>query len=114
LVKTPSVENIKQSFLDNLFCAMSRITAVATKNDLYAGIVTIQALYPRGYRPLRSVTQSPTRAKEQLEVHQIKRLEPIGACVPDHRVEVFAPRHGSHGLRDLETRRFTHARAFPA
>src|ERR1700753_2499932 len=42
----------------NLFCAMNRISAVATKNDLYAGIVTIQALYPMGYRPLRSVTQS--------------------------------------------------------
>ena len=33
-----SVEDIKQSFLDNLFYAMDRVPAVATKHDLYAAM----------------------------------------------------------------------------
>jgi glycogen phosphorylase len=33
-----SVEDIKQSFLDNLFYAMNRVPAVATKNDLYTAL----------------------------------------------------------------------------
>jgi starch phosphorylase len=33
-----SVEDIKQSFLDNLFYAMDRVPAIATKNDLYAAL----------------------------------------------------------------------------
>jgi hypothetical protein len=40
------------------------ISAVATKNDLYAGIVTIQALYPRGLPTPSLGDQSPSRAKE--------------------------------------------------
>jgi len=33
-----SVEDIKQSFLDNLFYAMDRVPAIATKNDLYTAL----------------------------------------------------------------------------
>jgi starch phosphorylase len=33
-----SVEDIKQSFLDNLFCGMGRAQAIATPNDLYTAL----------------------------------------------------------------------------
>src|SRR5690349_21229852 len=33
-----SVEDIKQSFLDNLFCGMGRVAAGATRNDLYTAL----------------------------------------------------------------------------
>ena len=33
-----SVEEIKQSFLDNLFCGMGRVRAIATPNDLYTAL----------------------------------------------------------------------------
>jgi glycogen phosphorylase len=33
-----NVEDIKQSFLDNLFYAMDRVPAIATKNDLYTAL----------------------------------------------------------------------------
>src|SRR5690349_7645290 len=33
-----SVEDIKQSFLDNLFCGMGRVRAIATPNDLYTAL----------------------------------------------------------------------------
>jgi hypothetical protein len=34
-----SVEDIKQLFLDNLFYAIDRVPAIATKNDLYTALV---------------------------------------------------------------------------
>jgi glycogen phosphorylase len=33
-----SIEDIKQSFLDNLFCGMGRAQAIATPNDLYTAL----------------------------------------------------------------------------
>jgi hypothetical protein len=33
-----SVEDIKQSFLDNLFYVIDRVPAMATKNDLYTAL----------------------------------------------------------------------------
>jgi hypothetical protein len=33
-----NVEDIKQSLIDNLFCGMGRVPAVATRNDLYTAL----------------------------------------------------------------------------
>ena len=33
-----AVEDIKQSLIDNLFCSMGRVSAIATRNDLYAAL----------------------------------------------------------------------------
>ena len=32
------VEDIKQSLIDNLFCGMGRVAAIATRNDLYTAL----------------------------------------------------------------------------
>jgi len=36
------VENIKQSFLDNLFYGLGRVPSVATRNDLYFGSRSVE------------------------------------------------------------------------
>src|SRR5689334_9886892 len=60
-----SVEDIKQSFLDNLLCSMGRVPAAATRNDLYTALAltvrdrvlqhSVQTIETYGQRKARMV-----------------------------------------------------------
>ncbi|MEK7993611.1 MAG: hypothetical protein AAB403_07385, partial [Planctomycetota bacterium] len=58
-VRTGSrVEDIKQSFLDNLFCTMGRVLRAATRNDLYTALaLTVRdRVLKQGVRTLEAYT----------------------------------------------------------
>ena len=63
-VRTGSrVEDIKQSFLDNLFCTMGRVPRAATRNDLYTALaLTVRdRVLKQGVRTLEAYTEQDAR-----------------------------------------------------
>ena len=63
-VRTGSrVEDIKQSFLDNLFCSMGRVPRAATRNDLYTALaLTVRdRVLKQGVRTLEAYTEQDAR-----------------------------------------------------
>ncbi|MFH1718141.1 MAG: glycogen/starch/alpha-glucan phosphorylase [Planctomycetota bacterium] len=63
-VRTGSrVEDIKQSFLDNLFCSIGRVPRAATRNDLYTALaLTVRdRVLKQGVRTLEAYTEQDAR-----------------------------------------------------
>jgi len=63
-VRTGSrVEDIEQSFLDNLFCSMGRVSRAATRNDLYTALaLTVRdRVLKQGVRTLEAYTEQDAR-----------------------------------------------------
>ena len=58
-----AVEDIKQSLIDNLFCGMGRIPAVATRNDLYTALaLTVRdRVFHRGVHTIESHGEQQAR-----------------------------------------------------
>ena len=56
-------EDIKQSFLDNLFCSIGRVSSAATKNDLYTALaLTVRdRVLKQGVRTLETYAQQDAR-----------------------------------------------------
>jgi starch phosphorylase len=68
-VRTGSrVEDIKQSFLDNLFCSIGRVSRAATHNDLYTALaLTIRdRVLKQGVRTLETYTKQDARVVSYL------------------------------------------------
>ncbi|MDD2708061.1 MAG: glycogen/starch/alpha-glucan phosphorylase [Verrucomicrobiae bacterium] len=59
-----SVEDIKQSFLDNLFCAIGRAPMAATRNDAYLALaLTIRdRVFRQGVQTMEAYSEQDTRA----------------------------------------------------
>jgi starch phosphorylase len=59
-----SVADLKQSFLDHLFCGLGRVPAVATRNDAYTALAfTVRdRLLKRGVRTLEAYAKGDVRA----------------------------------------------------
>jgi glycogen phosphorylase len=57
------VEDIQQAFLDNLFCALNRARAIATKNDLYRALaLTVRdRVFHRSVHTLENYSESKPR-----------------------------------------------------
>ncbi len=57
------IEDIKQSFLDNLFCSIGRVSSAATKNDLYTALaLTVRdRVLKQGVRTLETYAQQDAR-----------------------------------------------------
>ena len=57
------VENIKQSFLDNLFYGLGRVPSVATRNDLYTALaLTVRArVFRHGIRTVQTHEEQQAR-----------------------------------------------------
>ncbi|MHC4495868.1 MAG: glycogen/starch/alpha-glucan phosphorylase, partial [Planctomycetota bacterium] len=63
-VRTGSrVEDIKQSFLDNLFCSIGRVPRAATRNDLYTALaLTVRdRVLKQGVRTLETYAEQDAR-----------------------------------------------------
>ena len=58
-----SVTDIKQSFLDNLFCGLGRVPAVATQNDAYTALaLTVRdRVLKQGVRTLERYARDDAR-----------------------------------------------------
>jgi glycogen phosphorylase len=58
-----TVSDLKQSFMDNLFCSMGRLPAAATRNDAYTALaMTVRdRVLHQGVRTLESYTKQDTR-----------------------------------------------------
>jgi len=59
-----SVADLKQSFLDNLFCALGRVSIAATRNDLYTALaLTVRdRVLKQGVRTMEAYAQKDARA----------------------------------------------------
>ena len=58
-----SVADLKQSFLDNLFCALGRVPIAATRNDAYTALaLTVRdRVFKQGVRTMETYAEQDTR-----------------------------------------------------
>src|SRR5215475_13608506 len=58
-----SVADLRQSFLDNLFCALGRIPMAATPNDIYTALaLTVRdRVHKQGVRTLEALSEQDAR-----------------------------------------------------
>src|SRR5512137_1132416 len=58
-----SVEDLKQSYLDNLFCSLGRVPMAATRNDAYTALaLTVRdRVHKQGVRTMEAYAQQDTR-----------------------------------------------------
>src|SRR5512139_585955 len=58
-----TVADLKQSFLDNLFCALGRLPMAATRNDAYTALaLTVRdRVFQQGVRTLRTYAEHNAR-----------------------------------------------------
>ena len=81
-----SVADLKQSFLDHLFCGLGRVPAVATRNDAYTALaLTVRdRVLKQGVRDTRTVCQG-RRARGRLSVRRVPARPAPGQQPPQPR-----------------------------
>ena len=94
-VRTGSrVEDIRQSFLDNLFCSIGRVPRAATRNDLYMALaLTVRdRVLKQGVRTLEAYTEQDARVVAYLSAeflpgpHLANNLLNLGIMEQTHEV----------------------------
>src|SRR5258705_4711151 len=91
-----SVANLKQSFLDNLLCALGRVPMAATRNDLYAGLaLTVRdRLFKQSVHTLESYIERDVRVVAYLSAeflpgpHLANNLLNLGITEPTRQALV--------------------------